>query len=148
MTTNLPPNIAEFNEITAVIFAQLYIAHPMPKTLEPNEIADVLGRSHADTLPSGRTFNEVFAHTIAWLVHERYIFPNGSHPRERVQLTDKALVAMNVVPPQLDRSRGSELVDASKQGAPDRRRSKFAELGSGIISSVVEGITKGVLGAQ
>jgi hypothetical protein len=146
MTNQLPPNIEEFNELIAVIFAQLYIAHPMPKTLEPAEVAEVLGRVPTATLPSGRTFNDVFAHTVGWLVHERYIYPNGSHPRERAQLTDKALVAMNVVPPQLNRSRGSVLVDVSNQGSADSRRGKFAELGSGIVSAVVEGITKGVLG--
>ncbi|WP_316203355.1 hypothetical protein [Bradyrhizobium sp. SZCCHNS3051] len=144
MTTQLPPNIEEFNELTAVIFAQLYIVHPLPKTLEPDEVAGVLGRPPAATLPSGRPFNDVFAHTVGWLVHEKYIYPNGAHPRERVQLTDKALVAMNVVPPSLGRSRGSELVDATKSASTEAGRGRLGE----IVAAVVEGITKGVIGSQ
>jgi hypothetical protein len=30
MNAPLPANIQEFNEITAVVFAQLYISHPIP----------------------------------------------------------------------------------------------------------------------
>jgi hypothetical protein len=141
--TKLPPNIEEFNEITAVILSQLYMAHPLPKTLEPDEIADILGGRSTAAMPSGRTFNEVFSHTVAWLVHEGYVYPNGAHPRERAQLTDKALVAMNVVPPSLGRTRGSELVDATKQASTEAGRGKLSDL----VSAVVEGITKGVLGA-
>jgi hypothetical protein len=100
MADALPPNIQEFNEITAVVFAQLYIAHPMPKTLEPDEVAGVLGIAPNATLPSGRTFNEVFAYTVGRLLHQGYIFSNGHHPRDRDVLTDKALAVMNVVPPR------------------------------------------------
>jgi hypothetical protein len=144
MTNQLPANITEFNELTAVIFALLYDAHPLPKTLEPSEIADILGGSPTGTMPSGRTFNDVFAHTLSWLVHEKYIYSNGVHPRERAQLTDKALTAMNVVPPSLGRSRGSELIDATKQASTEAGRGKL----SGLVAAVVEGITKAVLSSQ
>jgi hypothetical protein len=141
MTGQLPPNVEELNELTAVIFAQLYIAHPLPKNIEPNEIAEFLGRSPAATMPSGRTFNDVFVHTLGWLVHEKYIYSHGPHPRERAQLTDKALAAMNVVPPSLGRSRGAELVDATKQASTVAGRGRLNEL----VAAVVEGITRAVI---
>lgn len=146
-STKLPPNIEEFNEITATIFAQLYVSHPIGRDLDIDQIASVLGRARNETLASGRTFLEVFANTLPWLIHEGYVYSNGTIPRERVQLTAKAIAAMNVVPPALGRSRGSELVDAT-QASAEARRGKLAELGSGLISSVVEGITKGVLNSQ
>jgi hypothetical protein len=62
-------------------------------------------------------------------------------------LTAKALAAMNAVPPSLARSRGSELVEASNALSTNARRRKLGELGSGIVSAVVEGFTKGIIGS-
>ena len=124
----LPPNIQEFNEITAVIFAQLYISHPLPKNLEPDEVASVLGKLRSDILPSGRTFNDVFAHTLGWLVSQGFVLPLGNHPRERDLLTAKALTAMNVVPPSLNQSLGTQITEATKEGTSDTGKSKIAEL--------------------
>ena len=95
--TALPPNIQEFNEIVAVVFAQLYILHPVEKTLDPTEIATAIGV--VSTLPSGRPFNEVFESTIRWLRREGYISVHDS--RERATLTGRAFQAMNAVPPVL-----------------------------------------------
>jgi hypothetical protein len=86
--TALPPNIQEFNEIVAVIFAQLYILHPVEKTLDPTEIATAIGV--VSTLPSGRPFNEVFESTIRWLRREGYINAHSNDPRERATLTGRA----------------------------------------------------------
>jgi hypothetical protein len=141
-TVKLPPNIQEFNEITAVIFAQLYSEHPLTKDLDIDEVAKVLGRSGTETLPSGRNFKDVFAHTLSWLIYQGYVYSNGSLPRERVQLTDKALFAMNVVPPSLNKSRGAELVEASKSASSASGREWVGQ----IISSITEGFTKGMIG--
>ncbi len=145
MTTlkSLPPNIQEFNEITAVIFSQLYISHPMPKTIDPTEVASTLGISASETMPSGRTFNDVFGHTVNWLLTQKFIFSHGSFPRERVILTDKALVAMNVVPPSLNQSRGSELVDASKQAASETGKNRIAELVGTVLGSIAKTMMEG-----
>ena len=97
--TALPPNIQEFNEIVAVIFAQLYLSHPLEKTLDPTEIAKTIGV--VSTLPSGRPFYEVFESTIRWLRREGYINAHGNDPRERATLTGRAFQAMNAVPPVL-----------------------------------------------
>jgi hypothetical protein len=37
-----------------VVFSQLYVAHPLEKTLDPAEIAAVIGVSPTEMLPSGR----------------------------------------------------------------------------------------------
>jgi hypothetical protein len=137
MADALPPNIQEFSEITAVVFAQLYIAHPMPKTLEPDEVAGVLGIAPNANLPSGRTFNEVFAYTVVWLLHQGYIFSNGHHPRDRDVLTDKALAVMNVVPPALGKSRGTELVEVTEQAASEHRRNQLIDLAGSLIGSII-----------
>jgi len=136
----LPPNIQEFNEITAVIFAQLYNAHPFPKDLDPDEVASVLAISRADKMPSGRIFNDVFAHTVSWLTNQGFVFSCGAHPRERAILTAKTLTAMNVVPPSLNQSRGSELVDATKQASSATGRNTITEHVGTLIGSIIKSV--------
>jgi hypothetical protein len=68
---------------------------------------------------------------------------HGSYARERAVLTDKGMAAMNVVLPALNRSRGSELVAASTQASTQTGKGKLNEL----VSSIFEGITKGVMGS-
>jgi len=134
----LPPNIQEFNVIVGVIFALLYDTHPMPKDLDAKEIASTLGVSASANLPSGRPFNEVFDYTARWLLDQRYIQAYGSNARERAVLTDKAFTAMNVVPPTLGRSRGSELVDATKEAKSVSGWAKLVELVGTLIGSVIK----------
>jgi hypothetical protein len=66
-----PPNIQEFNLIAGLIFAQLYQAFPVVEDVDQAEIARAMGVVGTDganhILPSGRSFNEILAHTIAWL---------------------------------------------------------------------------------
>jgi hypothetical protein len=104
--TKLPPNIQEFNQITTVTFAELYIAFPMRKDLSLDEIAGKLGLSGAEAaLPSGRKFNDVFLNTLQWLGDEGYVHglanPFAPSPTKGLILTSKALTSMNVVPPSL-----------------------------------------------
>ncbi len=139
---SVPPHIQEFNEITAVIFSQLYISHPMPKTLDPAEVASTLGIAASETMPSGRTFNDVFAHTLSWLITQGFVHSHG-HPRDRCILTDKALTAMNVVPPSLNQSRGSELVDASRQATSETGKNRIAELVGTVLGSIAKTMMEG-----
>jgi len=116
--TKLPANMQEFHQITTLVFAELYIEFPMRKDLSADEIATKLGLSDAEgTLPSGRKFNEVFHHTVAWLREEGYVQgqsqPMGAFgsttglttvhfgPIRGITLTSKALTVMNVVPASL-----------------------------------------------
>jgi hypothetical protein len=118
-----PPNIAEFNTIVGLIFAQLYEAFPvLVDLIDRNSIAKamgVMGDWSAHKLPSGRTFNEMLAYTIAWLSAQNYALASGSHPAERVTLTDKGLAALNRMPKGLATTVGSELVKAKSE--PNRR---------------------------
>jgi uncharacterized protein YqgC (DUF456 family) len=45
---------------------------------------------------------------------------------------------MNVVPPSLNQSRGSELVEATKDAASEAGRSKIAELVGTVIGSIIK----------
>lgn len=141
MADALPPNIQEFNEIVGVIFAQLYDAHPVDRNVHAEEVASTLGVSPSVTLPSGRSFNVVFEATARWLHEQHYIQTTyGGNPREHIFLTDKALTAMNVVPPALGRSRGSELVDATKEAKTESGRANLAGLVGTLIGSIIKSI--------
>lgn len=57
----LPANINELSEITAVIFSQLYESFPVDRNLDPTEIARALGISDINAnLLSGRSFPVTF----------------------------------------------------------------------------------------
>jgi hypothetical protein len=142
MTDNaesMPPNIREFNEIAAVIFAQLYVHFPLPKDIPPEEVARVVGASMDTKLPSGRTFNEVCSHTLVWLARQGYIESyagEGGVPRSRVVLKDKAFFAMSLVPPALGRTLGSELVKVTGNPSSENKV-KMAELVGTLVGSTL-----------
>jgi hypothetical protein len=72
-----------------------------------------------EQLESGRTFNDVFAHTMAWLLTEGYTDSRGESPRQRVVLATKGLQAMNAVPSGLTNTVGSEIVHKASAGRLD-----------------------------
>src|SRR5260370_14137716 len=114
----LPPNMQEFNEITAVIFGQLYIAFPVSEDIDIGRVAKVLGLAdRRQEMRSGRPFNEVFIHTLGWLITEGFVRSTGHIPQERVVLATKAITVMNVVPPSLSQPLGSQLADAAKDAS-------------------------------
>jgi hypothetical protein len=78
-----PQNIQEFDQIAAVIFAQLYKAHPYEKTLDAASIAAVLSVSPDAIMPSGRRFDDVFESTIRWLHEQGFTNTYGGQSRER-----------------------------------------------------------------
>jgi hypothetical protein len=112
--SELPPNMQEFNEITAVIFGRLYASFPTPMSIRPDAIEHALGFQDLQArMPSGRTFNEVLRHTVQWLTSEDFIRSLHPLPLERRVLTAKGMAPMNVVPPSLSRPLGSELAEAT-----------------------------------
>jgi hypothetical protein len=118
----LPANIKEFSEITAVIFSQLYESFPVDRNLDPTEIARTLGISDINAnLPSGRSFNVVLIHTLALLIREGFVHSYGNLQRERCVLATKAMSVMNVVLPQLKQPFATELNQAI-QGSKDEGR--------------------------
>jgi hypothetical protein len=52
----LPPNIKEFNEITAVILAECYKSHPKATAVHVGRIAQMLGVSASDVMPQAGRF--------------------------------------------------------------------------------------------
>jgi hypothetical protein len=142
-----PPNIAEFNLIVGLIFAQLYEAFPvLVPIIDREAIAKIMGVEPgawaAHKLPSGRSFSEVLAHTMSWLAAQNYIIAAGSHPAERVTLTDKGLSALNAMPSGLGGTVGQELVKASSE--PSRR--DWAQLGE-LVGGMFAGAAKGLAGS-
>jgi hypothetical protein len=139
-----PANIAEFNTIVGLVFAQLYEAFPMSVDLiDRDGIAKAMGITgewSTHRLPSGRTFNEILAYTIGWLSSQRYTMSHGAHPAERVTLTDKGLAALNRMPEGLTGTVGSELVKA-KSETGRRDWSGFGDLVGGIIGGYQKSIS-------
>jgi len=144
--SKLAPNIREFNEITGVIFVQLYAVFPMIDDIDADAVAKALGHSLGDRLESGRTFGDVLAYTVGWLASEDFIRSFGAHPRQRVLLTTKALAAMNAVPEKLDRPLGSQITDAVKQGSSQEGKIKVAELVGTLFGSFAGSATKSIGG--
>jgi hypothetical protein len=144
--SKLPANIREFNEITGVIFAELYAVFPDLKDINAEEVAKALGYSIGDKMESGRTFSEVLSLTAGWLAAEEFTRPFGPHPRSRVVLTTKALAAMNATPEKLKQSLGSQIADAAKQGSSNEGKLKLAELVGTLLGSFTGSATKSIGG--
>ena|SRR5258708_39706665 len=70
-----------------------------------------------------------------------YIVAAGSHPAERVTLSDKGLAALNAMPSGLQGTVGAELVK-TKSESSRRDWSQFGELVGGVLA----GATKGFAG--
>jgi hypothetical protein len=140
--TVLPPNVREFNEISGVIFARLYESFPVVRDIDAKDIAKALGHNLTDTLPSGRSFHDVLIHTIGWLTVEGFVHRVGVHAMEKVMLTTKALAAMNAIPEKLGGPRGSQLVEATKEGASEEGKRKIAGVVGELFGSAVGGVIK------
>jgi hypothetical protein len=145
-STSSPANIAEFNTIVGLVFAQLYDQFPSPiDRINREAIASAMGvpSSGLEThmLPSGRPFTRVLTHTVLWLSDEGYIRPRGSSPAEIVALTEKGLAALNAVPKGLSATIGSTLVKASSETRPN-----LSGIGD-LIGGVIGGFTKTMTGS-
>jgi hypothetical protein len=133
----LPPNIKEFNEITAAILGEIYKTHPLPKTIDPAEIAKMLGHSLDDKLPSGRTFRDMFTHTLVWLAEQDLINRNGALAPYRCHLTVRSFAGLRM-------GVGAEL--ASMTSGDDASRSdakmKMSELVGSFFGSFIGAAVK------
>ena len=142
-----PPNIDEFNQIAALVFAQLYREFPVVVDIDRAAIAKVLGVSQGNwgdhMLPSGRSFNDVLSSTIAWLAVEDYTLAAGPHPSSRVVLTTKGLKAMNAVPSPLTETVGTELRKATERASGPVNFSSIGDLIGGVIGGLTKSIGSG-----
>jgi hypothetical protein len=140
----IPPIIREFNEVTGVIFAQLYAAFPDLIDINADAVAQTLGHSLQDRLESGRTFGVVLSLTAGWLASEGFIHAFGDHARSRVCLTAKALAAMNAVPEKLDASFGIQITEAAEQGKSEDGKLKLGELVGSLLGSFAGSAAKAI----
>jgi hypothetical protein len=142
-----PPNINEFNQIAALVFAQLYREFPVVVDIDRESIAKVLGVSEGNwgnhMLPSGRSFNDVLSGTIGWLKAEDYTLAAGPHPASRVVLTTKGLQAMNAVPFPLTETVGMELRKATERASGAVNYSSIGDLIGGVIGGFTKSIGSG-----
>jgi hypothetical protein len=144
-----PANIQDFNQIAGMIFVQLYKAFPRVEDIDRNGIAQAVGVPLLDganwenhKLPSGRSFNEMLSHTIAWLNDQDYIKACGGHPSQRVILTDRGLRAMNAMPMSLDQSIGSALKNEADKGN-SRDLSKIGDFVGGMLGGFSKSLGSG-----
>jgi hypothetical protein len=136
---DIPPNIKEFNEITAVIFAELYRSHPKPATIETTRIAQILGHSPTDILPSGRSFQDMEVHTLHWLDAEGFIsHMSGSMTASRCTLTARSLGGFKDV--------GSELAQVAEKGSSAEGKKQIAELMGEFFGSFTGSVIKSMSG--
>jgi hypothetical protein len=146
ISSSPPANIAEFNTIVGLLFAQLYERFPIPiEHIQRQLIASGMGVSTATwethILPSGRPFSEVLASSLNWLTEEGYIRSRGPGSYEEVALTQKALAALNAVPQGLSASVGTSLVMAT--GGSGQNWSGIGDLVGGVIGGFTKTITNG-----
>jgi hypothetical protein len=144
-STKTPANIAEFNQIAGLVFAQLYQQFPSYIHIDRNAIAEALGAKRDDwdhRLPSGKIVGDQITSTIGWLNHQGYTFSfGGGHPAEHVVLAQKGLAALNAVPEGLSVTVGSSLVSAA--GETGRDWSKIGDLVGGAIGGFTKSMTGG-----
>jgi hypothetical protein len=145
-STGQPANIAEFNTIVGLVFAQLYERFPIAiESLDRDKIASAMnvppGEWSTYLLPSGRPFTEVLGHSLTWLSDEGYLRSRGSTTYQLVALTQKGLATMNAVPQGLSASVGTSLVMAA--GGSGQNWSGIGDLVGGVIG----GFTKSMGGS-
>lgn len=145
--TSPPANIAEFNAIAGLVFAQLYERFPMPiEHIQRKSIAEAMGVAtgtwETHVLPSGRSFSEVLAASLNWLTEEGYIRSEGPGSYERVALTRKGLEALNAVPQGLSASVGTSLVMAAGGGSGHN----WSHVGD-LVGGVIGGFTRSMSGS-
>jgi hypothetical protein len=145
----VPANICEFNQIAGLIFAQLYKAFPRIEDVDRNGIAEAMSVPALDgaswenhKLASGHSFNEMLAYTIGWLNDQDYIKAFGSHPSQRVILTDRGFRAMNAVPSALAQSIGSALKNEADKGI-SRDLGKIGDFVGGMFGGFVKSMGSG-----
>jgi hypothetical protein len=143
----LPPNVQEFNEITAVILSQLFSEFPVAQDINADRLAAVLGAAdRQQEMASGRPFNKVLVSTLDWLIEEGFVRSRGPLSLEGVVLTTKGIAAMNVVPPSLNRRLGSELADATKEASTEEGKIRLSQMMGNFWGSLIGSFTKSISG--
>ena len=142
-----PSNINEFNQIGALVFAQLYRAFPVVVDIDKGAIAKALGVSEGNwanhMLPSGRSFDDMLSGTIGWLMADNYTIGYGASPSQRVMLTTKGLRVMNAMPSPLKETVGTELRKATETSSGVFDLSKIGDLVGGMLGGFTKSLGSG-----
>ena len=142
---DLPPNISEFTTLTALVFAKLYPAFPVPVLLDKQAFAKAMGVPDADlnslgsyTFQSGITFMSLWVHTIHWLSAEGFTRTSDPFQQEQLTLTLQGFRALNAVPPGLQQTIGTAVVEGGRAG-------DLSKIG-GLVGGILGGFTKTIAG--
>jgi hypothetical protein len=144
--SELPPNMRDFNEITAVIFSKLFDAFPVARHINADEVAPVLGIADIrEQMPSGRLFKEVFAITLDWMINEGFVRSSGRSID--FVLTTKGMAALNAVLPSLSQPLGSELAEVTKEASTEGGKTRISQMMGNFWGSFIGSFTKSISGS-
>jgi hypothetical protein len=144
----IPPNIKEFNEITAVIFSKLYDSFPVDRNLDPAEIAASLRVADINApLPSARSFNLVLISTLGLLIREGFVHSYGNIQRERCVLATKAMAVMTFAPPGSSQPFGVQLAEATARVTSGDDKGHIAQMMGDFFGSFAGSFWKSMSGA-
>ncbi|VVP05437.1 hypothetical protein PS903_03001 [Pseudomonas fluorescens] len=131
-------NIEKFDDITAKVFAELYLSFPVPKTLMAEDFVEsamVFDERHGMEIPTDDA--EFFIATAEWLMQAGYLTCKP-YPYLRVDnavLTAKGLEILKAIPDSVNSKStiGEELATTAKEGGKEFARGLVSEaLGLGV----------------
>lgn len=131
-------NIEKFDDITAKVFAELYLSFPVPKTLMAEDFVEsamVFDERHGMEIPTDDA--EFFIATAEWLMQAGYLTCKP-YPYLRVDdavLTAKGLEILKAIPDSVNSKStiGEELATTAKEGGKEIARGLVSEaLGLGV----------------
>ena|SRR5579864_2120513 len=136
-------NLREFSTIAALILKAAFSDFPVGRDLDFNQIAQSMGLADIEaTLESGRLFSSVAAHTLKWLIDNKYVRAAGVLPRDRVTITDKGLAAMTNRVPSSGITFSDQIEEATKSVDTTEGRQRIAEVLGSFFGSAVSSFTK------
>jgi hypothetical protein len=154
-------NIDYFNEITGLIFYELYTSFPVRIGIDPEIIANEMsvkisrpdpparpdlrlspvdGSPRFSQLDNGMDFLVLLQSSKWWLQEEGFIRGGDENGTGRIQLTTKAMLAMNATPESLDKSLGAKLGEAVKSTGSQARSAIICETVGQILGAAVNGM--------
>lgn len=141
-------NIERFDQLTGRVFADLYAAFPIPKTLSDISYANASSteadESEQEVNPE---FANLFVYTVRWLAASEYLthsvqMMSSPYVFEDCVLTAKGLEALKATPASIGgKSLGQSLQDAAKTGAMDALK----KLSGQVLSVGMHMVTKAAM---
>jgi hypothetical protein len=93
-------------------------------------------------------FRDAFSLALRWLIEEGFVTSRAFEPdRHRCVLSTKALAVMNLVPPNLTQSLGTQIAEATKKGSSESGKSEMAGLIGTFFGNFIGSVTKSISGS-